>query len=437
MRDLVIISIVLAGAIAALRRPWIGVLLWVWLSLMNPHRYAFGLAYDAPLAAVAAASTLVGILSTRDRQGPLYSKAAVVLVIFMLWMTLSWLMGLSPAEDYDQWKKVMKIDVMILVTLAVVISRAQIISLAWMVAFSLGLLGLKGGFFTVLNGGNYRVWGPPGTFIEDNNEFALALIMTIPLLRFAQLQATSKWLRWMALLTMLLTAASALGSYSRGALLAIGAMTVVLWWRSPRKFRNGVLLLLIAAGMLTFMPAQWDDRMASIETYDEDNSALGRFSAWWTAFNVAKNYPFGIGFELARPELFARFSPYPDMVHAAHSIYFLVLGNHGFVGLFLFLLLWAMTWAQAAQIRTLAKGKPDFKWCHDLASMCQVSLAGYAVGGAFLSLSYFDLPYYVMALVLATRQWLRVQTTMVETAPALVFKPAWLHRLAVGCGVIR
>jgi hypothetical protein len=37
--------------------------------------------------------------------------------------------------------------------------------------------------------------------------------------------------------------------------------------------------------------------------------------------------------------------------------------------------------------------------------MCQVSLLGYAVGGAFLSLSYFDLPYDVMVLVVLTRAW--------------------------------
>ena len=67
MRDLLIVGIVLAGSLAAFRKPWIGVMLWVWLSIMNPHRYAWGIAYDAPLAAMAAASTLLGLLLTRER----------------------------------------------------------------------------------------------------------------------------------------------------------------------------------------------------------------------------------------------------------------------------------------------------------------------------------------------------------------------------------
>ena len=433
MRDLLLVLIVIAASLVALRRPWVGVLLWVWLSLMNPHRYAYGIAYDAPLAAVAAACTLIGLLATRDRQSPYYSMPAVLLTIFMVWMTLSWLFGVSPSEDYEQWKKVMKVDGMILVALALIRTRVQILTLAWVTALSLAVLGIKGGIFTAANGGNYRVWGPPGTFIADNNEFALALIMVIPLVRFLQMQATSRFLRFALLATAVLCATAALGSYSRGALLAITAMCLVLWWRGKKKAVNGVAIGLVAAGLLAFMPDQWGERMSTIESYEEDRSALGRISAWWTAFNLAKERPFGIGFELARPELFAQYSPYPDMVHAAHSIYFLVLGNHGFVGLFLFLAMWLVTWRQAQEVRWLSRGKPDLQWCGQLVSMCQVSLAGYAVGGAFLSLSYFDLPYYVLVLVVATNRWVKLQQTQVEPAP--VWRHAWQGRLARLCGI--
>ena len=48
MRDLLILSIVGVAAILALKRPWIGVMLWTWLSIMNPHRFAWGMAYSAP-----------------------------------------------------------------------------------------------------------------------------------------------------------------------------------------------------------------------------------------------------------------------------------------------------------------------------------------------------------------------------------------------------
>lgn len=405
MRDLLIVAIVIVGALAALRRPWIGVMLWTWLSIMNPHRYAWGWSHDAPLAAIAAGFTLLGALLTRDRASPFKSTAVVLLTVFMFWITLSWLFGLDPSGDYEQWDKVMKIDLMILVALALLHTKQHIFALAWVVTGSLAVLGAKGGLFTIVNGGDYRVWGPPGSFIADNNEFALALVMTIPLLRFLQLQLKNFWAVHGMTLLMFLCAAASLGSYSRGALLAIGAMSVLFWWRGKRRLGGGLLIVIAAVGLLAFMPEEWMGRMSSISDYAEDRSALGRISAWWTAWNLAWHYPLGVGFNPARADLFALYSPYPDFVHAAHSIYFQVLGNHGFVGLALFLAIWFVTWRSAGWLRRFGGNTPETKWCAELGAMCQVSLLGYAVGGAFLSLSYFDLPYDVMVLVVLTRVW--------------------------------
>ena len=53
----------------------------------------------------------------------------------------------------------------------------------------------------------------------------------------------------------------------------------------------------------------------------------------------------------------------------------------------------------------LPNDDPETKWCKDLGTMCQVALAGYAVGGAFLTLAYFDLPYNIMLVVVLTRAW--------------------------------
>jgi probable O-glycosylation ligase (exosortase A-associated) len=409
MRDILIFGLVVVGAMAALRRAWIGVMLWTWLSIMNPHRYAWGWTYDAPLAAIAAGSTLLGALLARDKSSPFKSGSVVLLLMFMLWMTLSWAFGLDPTGDREQWDKVMKIDFMILVALALLHTKQHIFALAWVVAGSLALLGVKGGLFTLLTGGDFRVWGPPGSFIEDNNEFALALVMTIPLLRFLQLQLSSLWAVHGMTLLMFLCAAASLGGYSRGSLLAMGAMSIFFWWRSRRRAGGGILILIAAIVLLAFMPDQWMERMGSISNYEADRSALGRISAWWNAWNLAWDFPMGVGFNAARPELFARYSPYPDYVHAAHSIYFQVLGNHGFVGLALFLAIWVSTWRSAGWLRRFGAATPEAKWCADLGAMCQVSLLGYAVGGAFLSLSYFDLPYDIMVLVVLTLSWVRAK----------------------------
>jgi probable O-glycosylation ligase (exosortase A-associated) len=132
---------------------------------------------------------------------------------------------------------------------------------------------------------------------------------------------------------------------------------------------------------------------------------MGRINAWWMAWNLAVDRPLGGGYDIYWPEVFARYAPVPDDVHAAHSIYFQVLGEHGFVGLGLFLLLWIMAWRTAGYLRRTGPMLPATRWTADLGAMTQASLAGYAVGGAFLSLAYFDLPYNLMLLVVLARQW--------------------------------
>lgn len=415
MRDFIVIFIVLFGSLAALRRPWIGVILWTWLSTMNPHRYTYGVAYDAPLAATAAICTVLGLLMTKDRESPFKSVAVVLLFFLVVWITVSWLFGLDVVGDYPQWKKVMKVDLMIFVALALLRTKRHIFLITWVAAGSLAFLGVKGGIFTLTTGGDMHVYGPPGSFIEDNNEFAVALVMTIPLLRFLQLQIESKWVRVGMTCAMLLCAASALGTQSRGALLAISAMALTLWWRAKNKFQIGMLLLLAALPLIAFMPQQWSDRMATINHYEADRSAMGRISAWWEAWNIALHYPAGVGFNPGTPELFAKYSPYPDYVHAAHSIYFQILGNHGFIGLLLFLSIWIYTWRSAGWLRNQKKLLPETQWVSDLGAMCQVSLVGYAVGGAFLSLAYFDLPYNVMVIVVLARIWLEKESWKKES----------------------
>jgi len=341
----------------------------------------------------------------------------IAFFLFMCLITLSWVLGLDVAGDLEQWTKVMKIDVMVLVGLMLLHSKKHILAILWVSAGSLLLLGAKGGLFTLVLGGTERVWGPPGSFIEDNNEFGLALIMAIPLLRFLQMQLRWRSGRWLMTAGMLLCGVAAIGTQSRGALLAISAMVLVLWWRGKNRIVAGALIVMAVVAVLAFMPDKWYDRMNTIETYQQDSSAQERLAAWSASWNIARHYPLGIGFNIVNQDLFDRFSHNPEAgARAAHSIYFQVLGNHGFGGLFLFLMIWLITYRHAGWLRKRAAKIPEARWCADLGAMAQVSLVGYAVGGAFLSLAYFDLPYTIMMVVALARVWVMSEAWKREPA---------------------
>jgi probable O-glycosylation ligase (exosortase A-associated) len=227
---------------------------------------------------------------------------------------------------------------------------------------------------------------------------------------------------------ILLCVASAIGSQSRGALLAIGAMAAFLWWKSKAKLQIGLVVVVVAAVALLAVPDTWTQRMQTIDDYQTDESALGRLSAWWMAWNMVKDYPLGVGFNAVRPELFALYSPYPDKIFAAHSIYFQMLGHHGYLGVLLFLLLWWSTWRCAGDLIRLGQRNAQQRWLTDLGAMAQVSLVAYLAGGAFLSLAYFDLPYYTMVLVVVARLWAR-DPKLQAAEPSV---PGWQARLGWG-----
>jgi probable O-glycosylation ligase (exosortase A-associated) len=426
MRDILVLAIFTPWALMSLRRPWLGVMLWTWISLMNPHRLGWGFAYSAPLAAIAAGVTLIGLFATKERDSPFKGTPITIFLLFTGWITLSWLMGVEVMDDYAQWNKVMKIFFMLFVTLALLRNKPHIMVFAGVTVGSLAVLGVKGGVFTVLNGGNYRVWGPPGSFIEDNNEFALALVMIIPLLHFLQLQVEQRWIKHVLSCTMLLCAASALGSHSRGGMLAIAAMGTIFWWRSRRKLAMAIMIAFVLLVILPIMPEEWWERMGTISTYDEDASAQGRLYAWRVAWNVATHRFFGGGMSYQSPLLFLLYGEGDaQTLRAAHSIYFQILGNHGFIGLFLFLIMWFSTYRQASWLRRKAASMPQTRWAADLGSMIQVGLVGYAVGGTFLSLAYFDLPYNMMVMAVLARRWVETQGWKRDLSVSLLHYVLW------------
>lgn len=124
-------------------------------------------------------------------------------------------------------------------------------------------------------------------------------------------------------------------------------------------------------------------------------------------FSIANRHIFGGGFEIYWPEVYAIYLSDATYMRGAHSIYFSVLGEHGYVGLILFLTLWILAFRIAGQIRREAQKQSDTLWLRDLAGMCQVSLVGYLVGGTFLALAYFDLPYNILIILVVAQNWLR------------------------------
>ena len=398
MRDVLLAIIVFGSLPMILARPYIGVLVWTWLGYMNPHRLTYGFAFDFPFAYLVAIATLAGLVFSKEPKRFPLTGLTVIWLVFIAWMGITTVFAFYPVDALTQYEKVLKIQLMTFATILLMCSRERLRMLLWVIVVSLGFFGVKGGIFTILTGGDYHVWGPPGSFIEGNNELALALLMTLPLMQYLRHSSSNKWVRHALLGAMVLCAFSIVGSQSRGALVGGLAMAFFLWAKSRRKVLTGAVLLLFIPLLFLFMPQQWHDRMSSIENYQQDASAMGRIDSWQMALQLAGDKVLGGGFELWTQETFERYNPGKEP-RDAHSIYFKVLAEHGWIGLAMFLLIGILSWRTAAWVIRKAKDRKDLAWLSELQKSIQVSLIAYAAGGIFLGLSYFDLYWHLVAMI--------------------------------------
>ena len=404
LRDLLVSGLILASIPFIFWRPYIGILAWSWIGFMNPHRLAWGFVHTAPVAMIVGLATILSFVLSREPKRFPTTFLSGLLIVYMFWMCVSTVFAIDQELSYPKWDKAMKVMFGVLFTLVIMYTRERLELLISVIVGSIGFYCIKGGIFTIMSGGQWMVFGPPGSFFASNNALALATIMTIPLMRYLHLQAKKLWLRLGLFAAIALSIISVVGSYSRGAFLALSAMLIVLILKSPRR---GLLLCATFIGALlalTIVPDKWYDRMHSITTYEQDGSAIGRFQAWRFAYEIAKANPItGGGFFVgSNTPLFLKHVPDATTSRAAHSIWFEVLGEHGFVGLGIFLLIGATALLTGSWIISRTKNRPELTWASNLAAMLQVSMVGYAVGGTFLSQALFDLYWVLVVLMIQT-----------------------------------
>lgn len=405
MRDALFALVMLPLIPSALVAPYVGILAWHLISLMNPHRLTWGFANDFPWAMLAAAATLLGWLASREPKRIPVTATTGLMMLFMTWLTVTTWQAQAPELAWPAWDRTMKILLMALVTVPLMLSRERLQALIWVAVVSLGFYGVKGAIFTVMTGGQFRVQGPPSSFIGDNNDLALAMVMTLPLLVHLYHTTRPGWMRKGIVAAIPLMVISILFTYSRGGLIGLAVVLALLLLRMRGKAAIGGLLFLGLAFALPFAPEQWVERMASIADYEQDQSAAIRLRMWGMAWRIAEAHPvFGGGFEVfLDPAQYPLFLPEAEHARDVHSAYFQVLGEHGFPGLALFVLLGLATWRAAGWVARRAAGRADLAWAGEMATMCRISLAGYAVCASFLTLAFYDYLYLIVAVVTCLR----------------------------------
>jgi putative inorganic carbon (hco3(-)) transporter len=393
--------------------PFIGLMVWAWLSFMSPHTLIFG--GGVPYVLAAAAVTATGWLISGEPKRVPANPTPYLLLILLLWMLVSTEFALDPQSAWPGFSRQWKMIALAMGVLLLANNRVRLHAFIGLVVLSIGYFALKGGLFTVLRGGAGRVLGPEGTEIADNNKLGVAMIMIWPLTYYLRQHSADRLVRWALTGLMVVTVFAVLGTWSRGAFIGAAVVLAYFWWKARRKLLLGACGAIVLGAAALVMPQQWYDRMNSVQNYDEDGSAMGRIQQWGFAIRIAEDHPLvGGGFDASQQaRVIVRVYP-GERVLAYHSIWFQALGDLGFPGLALFVLIALNALYQVRAVRRAARSRPEFAWAEDLAVMMQVSFVGYMAAASFLSMAYYDVYYSLVACASVLYQ------LVVKGAPAVV-----------------
>ena len=375
---------------------------------MNPHRMAWGLASEYELAKWTALATLLGFLFSKDKKTVPFDLLLALMLLLWAHFTLTSFTAFNPDVSWVGWQKTSKIFLMTFLTIPLFRQKNRLNFLIWVVIISVAFYGVKGGIFTLITGGQYMVWGPDKSFFGGNTGLALVLNMILPFLFFHSFNQSNKYMRYGLLGSFFLTLIAIIGTNSRGGLVGLVAVLLAIsgsvLLRTRKKLVGFVFIgLCILAGTM-FAPQKWFERMHTIQTYEQDASAMGRINAWWFAFNLANDRPLiGGGFDTYNPELFLRYAPNPKDFHDAHSIYFRVLADHGYPGLFLYLTIIILVFRTLRQLGKIAKTIPSLNWTQNYVLMFKSSIIAFLSNGVTLGLAYFDLFWLVVAMTVCLK----------------------------------
>lgn len=418
MRDLLLGALLLGLLPAAFMRPVLAVSLFAWISLMSPHRFVFGWAYDFNWAMVYGVVATVSVFIKHGRRFGEAIATVPAMTIFFVWTVVTTAFAYDPGVSYEYLVRFAKIVWPVILMIMCIRTGRDVTVFLAVIALSIGFFGAKSAPWVIVTAGEFRLNGPPDSAISDNNHLAVALLTVVPALFWLLLRTERPVLRWALIGVMGGCVLSAISTYSRGGFLTLAVLGLGFLLISRKRLMVVFLLVPLTAGALAFMPDKFWDRINSINEYKEDSSSMERLNTWKANFRIANQRPLGAGFIAYKTAAYRSVSSdLTTSVRAAHSIWFQVLGEHGWIGLGVYVTMLLSPVMMGLRFFR-RKDQPLVK--RDFVRYVSLSIAAFCVGGTFLSMAYWEYLFYLVGLsaVLIKRVDLQFDEAPVSAAPA-------------------
>jgi len=400
IRDILMLVLGYACVPLALYDGYYGLLAYCWLSFMRPQTLVWSPAVQSARITFAVAAALIfrALLTPGPKlrlRGP-----TVAFLALWGWFAVCTVTSTDPASSQEALIQFSKVGVACVLLTGLVRSRWQLKWLIVLLALCPGLYGLKLGAFFARGFTATQHGGPMGM---DNNDTAMFIATGIPLLVFAALEVGRRWLKYALYGAAALSVPAVIVTQSRGGFLALILALALTIWRKTTWWKAAVAATAVGLVALAVTPDVTMGRYETIETWKRDPSAMGRLRAWEVSMAMAGERATGVGFgQDAYLKQYDEYKAEPeDYPHAAHSVWFSLIGETGYVGLGLYCCLIASVAVATQRImyRAAREGQARRRWDWNIAAALQCAILTFAIGGTFLSQARFE---FVYALCMTT-----------------------------------
>ena len=429
MRDLVFIGFIAALLLLAVRRPFLFALAYIYVDTVSPQRLSYHLLNSIPLSMIVAVLAVAGWM-VADRKDKLSFSARQGLMILLLAYagatTFNADFPVDAAEKWDSVWKALAFAVFLPFTLR---TRLRIEAVVLFLLLSASSIIIVGGLKTAMSGGGYGVLN----LMVDNNSglyesstISTIAIALIPIILWLAKYGTifpSDWrVKTFAGALIFACLLMPIGTEARTGLICIGLLGVLMLRDMKRRLLFIGAACALGAAAIPFLPASFTNRMETIQGYAGDESANTRLAVWGYTWNYALTHPFGGGFGAYRGNRIevrtvseqsngdmsvVTAQAEADEGRAYHSAYFEMLGEQGFPGLLLWLLIQGAGLVRMEIIRRRYRRETgEFAWVSPLATALQNFQIIYLLGAVFVGIAYQPFALLMLGTQIGLDGWL-------------------------------
>ena len=450
MLDLVLVAFIGLIAAMGLKRPFVWVLLYIYVDIVIPQKIGWGFINALPLSLMVFVLAFGGWLVLDSKAGSKFTFRQLLIVALLAWCGMTTVTAQFQDSAWDKWGWVWKSLVFAAFLPLTLRTKLRLEAAVLVIVLSIGAIVISGGLKTALGGGGY---GTLTMLVDDNagiyegSIISTAAIAVIPLVLWCARFGTifkPDW-RVTAFAAALIFACLLIpvGTSARTGLVCIGVLAVLLMRTTRHRFAYAAAAGLALVVAVPFLPASFTERMGTIVGYQGDQSASTRLAVWQWTMDYAKQHPLGGGFDAYRANSFTyqtrtvtgaggnlsvQMGEVTEEARAYHSSYFELLGEQGYPGLAIWLLLQAMgVWQmELVRRRFTRKGEPP-TWQAGLANALQQAQLVYLVGAAFVGIAFQPFIFLLVGLQISLATLARR-----ELAAAEVEVKPWLKGQAAG-----